>query len=108
MKKIILACCCGSFLILACKKNGGTVAAEGYMNMTAGNTWNYDLVNNNPPGTTPYTLTSTNRDTTINGKSYHIFTNSNGNISEYYNITGNDYYSWISLPAPLSTSVENL
>src|SRR5882724_6401421 len=47
--------------------------------------------------------TSTNRDSTItNGTSskiYHVFTNSDGTPNEYYNVSGNDYYTFRSLGA---------
>lgn len=74
------------------------------MSTTANSTWLYENINNiATPGpiTTTYTLTSTNRDTVINGRSYHVYTNSNGNISEYYNISGSEYYQYRDLPSIL-------
>ncbi|MEO6404759.1 MAG: hypothetical protein ABIY51_16400 [Ferruginibacter sp.] len=77
---------------------------------TAGSTWNYQQVNNTPPtGTSLYTVTSTSRDSTINSKTYHVFTNSNTGASEYYNNTGADYYTFQKLPDALGgEKVENL
>ncbi len=84
--------------------------AASYMNTTAGSSWNYEQINNTPPAiTAQYTLTSTNRDSTIDGKSFHVYTNSSTSASEYYRISGNDYYTYQSLPAALGgTKVENL
>ena len=80
------------------------------MSFTAGSTWNYELVNSVGVVTTStYVLTSTTRDSTINGKSYHVFTNSSGSANEYYNINGNDYYNFRNLPSAFGgSSVENI
>lgn len=73
-----------------------------YMSLTAGSTWNYELTNNLPaPTTSSFTLTATDRDSVINGKSYRILTNSAGSLNEYSNITGNDYYNFMNLPEAL-------
>lgn len=104
-----------TFIILtaiSCNKEVTSPApgATVYMSLSAGSTRNYEFTNNNPPTTpSPYTVTSTNRDTTVGTRSYHVFTNSSTGGSEYYNISGNDYYTYQSLPASLgTTSVENL
>ena len=80
----------------ACKKK--TVALDAYFHTTANSTWNYQGVNSSGPVpvTTNYVVTSTNRDTTAMGKTYHVFTNSSrGN--QYYNHTNNDYYQLDSI-----------
>jgi hypothetical protein len=81
-----------------------------YMNVKAGSTWNYEQINNTPPiATTQYTLTSTNRDSTVDGESFHVFTNSSTSASEYYRISGSDYYTYQSLPAAVGgAKVKNL
>lgn len=81
-----------------------------YMNVKAGSIWNYEEINNVPPASTiTYTLTSTNRDSSINGNSFHVYTNSRTNASEYYGISGNDYSTYQSLPAALGgTKIINL
>jgi hypothetical protein len=86
------------------------VTATTYMNMTANSTWNYEQINNTPPAVTSlYTLTSTNRDTTAAGNSYHVFTNSSTSASEYYRVSGSDYFTYQALPANLGgVKVENL
>ena len=111
MKKITFYCLSACLLVLSCGKDDDPdpVTGEKYMKLTAGSAWNYEVINNITPSTTLYTLTSTNRDSTVNGKSYHVFTNSSTGGSEYYNISGSDYYTYQSLPAALGgTKVENL
>jgi hypothetical protein len=70
-----------------------------YMNAKAGSTWNYEVINNVPPTSTQnYTLTSTNRDSSINGRNYHVYSNSRTGSSEYYFVSGSDHYRFGSLP----------
>ncbi len=104
MKKVLFSCFGLAILAVSCSKNDpapANPASSKFMTLTAGSTWNYETIDNITPGTTSYTVTSTTRDTTINGKVYHVFTNSNGNTSEYYNITDNSYYNYAELTAPL-------
>lgn len=105
MKKILYGC----FLLLvftsiSCKKDKGNAPSnDKFMSLTAGSTWQYKLTNN--PSTTPtvsnYTLTATSIDSMANGKTYRVFSNSSGG-NEYYNITGDDYYTFRNLPAALN------
>ena len=101
-------------IAISCKKKSGTtpppMQQDVYLTTTAGSTWSYHQVDSS--GATPvnsdYTLTSTARDTTINSKSYHIYTNSGGG-SQYLNLTGDNYYQFDSLPAGFgATAFENL
>ncbi len=114
MKKIHLVAIILCFFVASCDKSNDPAPTpnptDNFMNMKAGSTWNYEVTNNTPPtNTSPYTLTSTNRDTTIAGKQYHVYTNSNNGASEYYYVSGTDYYTYQSLPAALGGSkVENL
>jgi hypothetical protein len=104
MKKILFACFSMAILAVSCKKDdasNNTPAVEKFLNTTAGSTWNYRSTDNTTSTVTDYVLTSTSRDTSINGKSYHVYTNSDGNTSEYYNVTGNDYSQFTELTAPL-------
>ena len=98
-------------IVSSCKKSESTNTPPAqqdttYLTTSAGSTWNYHETD--ASGTTPidedYTLTSTSRDTSINGKSYHIFSSSDGS-TQYFNVTGHDYYQFDSLPATLGTSV---
>jgi len=110
MKKTILTFLVLSSLALSCKKEKGSTAvvASSYMSETPNSTWNYQVTDNNTATNSNYTLTSTNRDTTINSKTYHVFTNSKG-TNDYYSITGNNYYIFQVLPLSISaTAVENI
>lgn len=111
MKKIIFAllAICGA--VSSCKKDSTSTPTENikYMSYTANSTWNYEVLNNLTSLTTSYTLTSTSRDSTINGKAYHVFTNSSGSANEYYFLSGSDYYNFQNLPATLSgNAIENI
>ena len=94
--------------IISCKKSETTniPPQDKYITTSTGSTWNYHETDSS--GTTPvnkdYTLTSTSRDSSINGRNYHIFSNSVGG-SQYLNITGSDYYQFDSLPAGFGTTV---
>lgn len=68
---------------------------ESYINSNAGSEWHYTEVNSSAgtPVTSDYTITSANKDTSINSKSYHVYTYSYGG-SEYLLKDGNDYYEY--------------
>ncbi len=76
------------------------------MSLSAGSTWIYETTSN--AITASNTVTSTNRDTTIGGKTYHVFTNSNASGNDYYNITGNDYYTFRNLTALGGSPIESI
>ena len=97
--------------VSACKKSSTTAPTtpDVYIDITAGITKKYQTTNNLTAAVTTNTQTSTSRDSSINGKTYHVFTNSNGTANEYYNITGNDYYTFRSLGAALANlTVESI
>lgn len=113
MKKLLFGGLFLSLMAISCSKDGDnedTTPAENYLHTTPGSTWNYRTVDNANPGTPEdYTRTSTNKDTTINGKSYHVYTNSSTGESEYNGKVGNDYFIFQALPDELGgTNVENL
>ena len=83
----------------SCKKGSddSTPATDKYMSITSASTWQLRLVDNMASTSTNYTVTSTNRDSSIAGKAYHVFTNSNSGINEYYFISGTDYYTFRTL-----------
>lgn len=113
MKNTHLSAVLLCFLVVSCGKNKPSdpaATSENYMNMTAGSSRTYDAINNTAPtSTSTYIVSSTNRDSTIDGKTYHVFLNSSTGASEYYRVSGNDYYTFQSLPAALGgTKVENL
>lgn len=111
MKNAILGFLTVSILGISCQQDDPPtpVVADKYMSLTAGSTWNYELVNNIATTTTPFVLTATSKDSVISTRTYKVFTNSSGSANEYYNISGNDYYAFRNLPAGFgSTSVENI
>ena len=106
MKKLLFASISLVILGISCKKSTPTpdpVAATKFMTYTAGTFWNYQTTDNTTQVVTPYVLTATSTDTTINTKVYHIFSSvdANGTTSEYYNNTGNDYFQYTQLSAQL-------
>ena len=110
MIKIITVLFIISASMLSCKKEvSAPINSSGnYMNFTPNSTWNYDVIDSMTAAIQNYTLTCTDKDTMANGKTYHVFTNSTG-TNEYYNVSGNDYYVFKSLPALLGgTAVQNL
>ena len=107
MKSILLPFCLIIFLITGCGKDDTTPdpdpQAETYITTSADSKWNYEETDNIvPTSVTNYTITSTNKDTTINGKVYHIYTDSYGD-SSYLNVTGHDYYQRDPLPLGLGS-----
>ena len=112
-KTLYLAIFCTLFAISCGKDNDPAPDPNGgsYMNAKAGSSWNYEAINNVAPTSTQnYTLTSTNRDSSINGRNYHVYSNSRSGSSEYYFVSGSDHYTFGSLPATVgsNTNVENL
>jgi hypothetical protein len=99
MKKIAFLLLSAAALSLGCKKSSNNSSTpDTYQNTDPNSTWNYRSTDNT--GATPpadYTQTSTNRDTSVNGRSYHVFNLSTGG-SNYLNISGTDYYQYASLP----------
>ena len=101
-----------TIVLAACKKESSddnTPGTSAYINTVAGSSWTYHEVNNS--GTSPqesdYTVTSTNRDTTIEGKSYHIYSYSYGGF-QYLNKSGSDYYQFDSIPGGLGDAIVRL
>lgn len=103
-----------AFFILfqSCKKTPGTEGPQGssalYLNTTAGSVWHYHEINasEGTPMESDYTVTSTSRDTSVNGKSYHVYTYSYGG-SKYLNKSGDDYYEYADF-ASLGQAIERL
>jgi hypothetical protein len=95
----------------SCKKSGtddSQTSVEKYMSPTAGNSWTYETVNNTTVSTTTNTVTCSNKDTVIGSRTYRVFKNSAGAANDYYNISGNDYYTFRNLVAFGSSSVESI
>ena len=114
MKKILFSALVITLVGTSCKDENPPTpppVADKYMTITVGSTWNYELTDKS--GATPvvklYTISSISKDSTINGKVYHVFTNNSGSGNEYYNISGNDYFTMQRLPSVFGNgSVENI
>lgn len=99
MKKIFLLVLPAAIFFAACSKDenkpDNPPASGDYINTAAGSMWSYRSVETSDGETTTdtYTLTSTNKDTSINNRKYHVYTYSYGGNS-YMSKSGNDYYSY--------------
>lgn len=104
-------------LFFSCSKSDDTPEPEvvKYMSLTTGSKWTFDVTTNpGTPGATTVTdtVTCTATDTTVeagtaNQRVYRIMKHSNGNTSDYYNNTGNDYYQFQMLPLD-NLKIQNL
>lgn len=110
MKKLIPIL---SLIILAasCKKdkdNDDNPDSAIYINSVSGSLWSYHEINNSggTPQESDYTVTSTSRDTAIEGKTFHIYAYSYGGF-QYLNNTNSDYYQYDSIPG-LSNAIVRL
>lgn len=72
----------------SCKKSD-TIKVVDFLPLTVGSNWTYK----NTPGST-YTLTITNKDSIVNGKTYKVLTNSNG-PNNYQTKISSDYYRYV-------------
>ena len=108
MKIYLVASIICVVVFVSCSKKDGTVDSPGtsYLTTSANSTWNYQETDSSlgTPSITNYTITSTNRDTALSNRTYHVYTNTNGGF-RFQNVSGNDYYQLDSLPAGLGTSV---
>jgi hypothetical protein len=95
MKKVIFALLALPLFFASCDKDDDPAppAAANYQPTTIGSTWNYETTTKPANTKTSYTLTATSSDSTINGKTYKVFTNSGGDNDYYYN-NGTDYYQF--------------
>lgn len=109
MKKGFLHTCLFAIVIVgvfgSCQKSttgNGNTAPVTFSPLTTGSTWTYQT-----NGTTTFTLTATNKDTLILGRTYKVLSNSGG-TNNYLAVTGNDYYRFGDFPAISTTGVEEL
>jgi hypothetical protein len=96
-------------LSISCKKKNDSSpapvpATTNYQPVTSGSTWTYSSAYST--GSSNYTLTATSKDSVFNGRTYKVFSNSNG-ANEYYCISGSDYYRYAFVNA-LNQSVDLL
>lgn len=113
MKNLRISALLLLFAAISCSKDEDPTPVppivDKYMSLTPASTWNYEMINNISSTTSSFTVVSIDKDSSINGKTYHVYSNSSGSGNEYYNISSNDYLNFRSLPASLGgTSVENI
>ncbi len=111
MKKIICLGGIASFLLIfSCKKSDSStsnnnVVVDPYMTTTSGIIWNYKTHDNRTGLDTVTVTTSTNRDTTMYGKLYHIYTDMNIETAQtdtsYMSNVGSDYFQLASLSSQI-------
>lgn len=109
MKQILIGALACSCFFAACKKSDKkSTAPDQFMTVSPGSTWNYAFKDNaNAAANYNYTVTSSNSDTSVNGRTYHKYNVSTGG-TEYYNISGHDYYTYAALPAQIGGNfIEN-
>lgn len=110
MKQILIGAIACTCFFAACKKSDKKDSASNqFMSATPGSTWNYSFKDNtNAAANYNYTVTSSNSDTSVNSRTYHKYSVSTGG-TEYYNISGHDYYTYAALPAQIGGNyIENL
>lgn len=96
MKKYFLSFCliaCSLLLFTQCKKADlitptGTV---NYSPLSAGSSWTYNFTENASSAKT-FTLTVTDKDTVVNGRTYKVLTNSDGSQNNYLAKSDSNYY----------------
>lgn len=106
MKNALLSIFAFSIVCISCKKDTTpappVTPVDKYMTFTTGSTWDFEKISNPSsasPVTTPYTIASSNRDSTVNTRQYHVFENKSGGPNEYFCNSGNDYYTYRTLPS---------
>ncbi len=85
------------FGLLGCSKEEGTEATpqENYQPGKANSSWTYDTRNNITSATGSFVLTHTGRDTSINSRTYSVYSIS-GAGNTYFARSGSDYFQYTS------------
>lgn len=100
MKKFFLSFCLLTslvFLFTQCSKDNTTsapAATANYSPLTVGSNWTYNFVDGSSSGT--QILTVTDKDTSINGKSYKVLSNSDSSGNNYLAKIDSNYYRFAS------------
>lgn len=100
MKKLLFPVICLAILT-QCKKSNDNPDGGDYLPLTIGSNWTY-LSN----GTTS-TITVSSKDTVALGRTYKVFTNSNG-PNQYHVKSGNEYYRFATFQNFFPNGVEEL
>ena len=94
----------GIFLAGACKKKSEPGPTGDFQPMTSGSSWTYAVTGTSSGS---FTVTATDRDTSVNSRTFRVFTNTAG-PNKYYNKTGSDYPRFSRLAELNNQSVELL
>jgi hypothetical protein len=107
---LLVGCLAATILAASCKKSTDNASVPSpYLTQGAGSTWQYRQTNVTTSTSSEYTLTATNRDTSIGTRNYRVFTNSQGGPNSYFTQSGADYYTFRTLGAGLGAgAIENL
>lgn len=110
MKLINLSIAASLLFTVSCSKKSGDApvspASTVYLTTSSESSWNYNQIDSSraTPVSSDYTITSTAKDTLIDTRTYHVYSNSAGG-NQYFNLSGNDYYQFDSLPAGIGKGV---
>ncbi len=99
MRKLLLVLIGLAFIFGSCKKSSSdpVTATIDFLPLNVGTFWNYLSTTTTTTTTTSnFTLTVTNKDTTINAKTYKVLSNSAG-ANNYWTKVTNDYYRYGSV-----------
>ena len=85
------------FLLTGCKKDGNpSTGAPDYSPLTVGSNWTYISIEGTSD-TSQFTLTVTDKDTGINGKTYKVLSSSNSSENTYLAKMDSNYYRYASI-----------
>src|SRR4028118_1305 len=101
MKSYFLSFCLiasSLFLFTQCKKDDNPLipgTSANYSPLTVGSNWTYNSTEGNSD-TSSFTLTVTDKDTGINGKTYKVLSSSDGSANKYLARIDSNYYRFSS------------
>jgi hypothetical protein len=101
MKSFFLSFCLiasSLFLLTQCKKDDNPLipgTSANYSPLTVGSNWTYNSTEGDSD-TIPFTLTVTDKDTGINGKTYKVLSSSDGSANKYLAKIDSNYYRFSS------------
>ena len=101
-RQAIIFCVCALFVFFSCKKKDVEDKTPNYTPSTAGSTWTYSSNTGQS-----YTLTATDRDTVAMGRTYKVYSSTNG-VTQYRTRQGSDYYRFGVLPVIAPAGMEEL
>jgi hypothetical protein len=90
------------FMLTGCQKKDVEDKTPNYTPSTAGSTWTYSSNTGQS-----YTLTATDRDTVAMGRTYKVYSSTNG-VNQYRTKQGSDYYRFGVLPVIAPAGMEEL